>query len=478
MGGLVFTSGINPLHTPRMSPSVYRIMRERYSQILRQAFVIVATPIEGPAKKDFGDIDFFLMWLREDVFPLSKATSLTQLFFAQKGANVSNGLLEMVTSLLGGVRLKKQQSGVAAIAIPWPKDLLPQETAIDTNHDTLSNDSPTQRYIQVDVHVCSSLHYLQWMLFKHAHGDLWNLLGSTIRPFGLTVDEVGMWIRIPEIEALHRNKAKVLLTVEPTEILSFLGLKCDGAQWEEPFGSMQEVFEYAATCRLFWVRPHTTDNDAADDWDGTADKCKLKSNDRRRMNHRPLFRQWIDEFIPQCRASGRFTTGPAATTTRAQVRDEAFAAFPGVEREYFARLREWRVQCQRERLWRDVIKPALPTAEHEEPSDKSLHYRGCAASALKKIIMSDDRSFGIEPPGASLRDGGGGGGDTALFDEDKVRAWVAAHWREVGDAAWKRNHALHAKKMKKDSGNANDDNDNNNTTTTKRTASGCEKVEE
>ncbi len=63
-------------------------------------------------------------------------------------------------------------------------------------------------------------------LFKHAHGDIWNLLGSTIRPFGLTVDEDALWLRIPEIEKFDRKKAKIRLTSDPVEVIRFLGLVC------------------------------------------------------------------------------------------------------------------------------------------------------------------------------------------------------------------------------------------------------------
>jgi hypothetical protein len=59
-------------------------------------------------------------------------------------------------------------------------------------------------------------------LFKHAHGDLWNLIGSTIRPFGFTVDEEALWVRIPEIEKFNKKRAKVLLTRNPAETVHFL----------------------------------------------------------------------------------------------------------------------------------------------------------------------------------------------------------------------------------------------------------------
>lgn len=40
-----------------------------------------------------------------------------------------------------------------------------------------------EKYIQLDVHVCDSEKIMQWELFHTAHGDLWNILGSTVRDF-------------------------------------------------------------------------------------------------------------------------------------------------------------------------------------------------------------------------------------------------------------------------------------------------------
>lgn len=137
-------------------------------------------------------------------------------------------------------------------------------------------------------------HILQ-ILFKHAHGDIWNLVGSTIRPFGLTVDEEALWLRIPEIEAYDRNSAKVMLTKDPVAVLRFLGLAVDNF-WEEPFPSVEAMFDYVTTCRLFWVRPMTEEDegnvDGAGVSGGEVGTKRLKHNDRRRMKGRPVYRRW------------------------------------------------------------------------------------------------------------------------------------------------------------------------------------------
>ncbi|KAI1133188.1 hypothetical protein F5Y10DRAFT_229604 [Nemania abortiva] len=427
MGGQAFASDPDPLFTPRMKPHVYRAVRDRCQEKLRDLFIVVATPIEGPAKASFGDIDLFVAWERKDVFPPSGPAPDSASNKSPKDA---------VCRALGAIRWMSTGSHIVTMAIPWPEDFPYSdveskiEPKTEPSSDVSMNDIEGERkdgeddpkipYIQVDIHICQSLTYLQWMLFKHAHGDLWNLLGSTTRPFGLTIDEVGLYIRIPEIEEFNKKQAKVLLSMDPSEILHFIGLKFGEKEWEEPFASDEDMFEYAATCRLFCVK--TKDPEAEADEEGEtaeADKKKLKANDRRRIKSRPLFKKWIEEFIPACRDAGRFlSTG----LDRDIVREQAFEYFPGVQLIYNSRILDWRIKKQREALWKDVIKPAVP-------SDMHYDRRGPCCSALKKIILHEDESFGgiVAPPSLKNEDG--------LFDEDAVRVWVENNWQRVLDAA-------------------------------------------
>ncbi|KAI0418542.1 hypothetical protein F5X98DRAFT_373690 [Xylaria grammica] len=457
MGGLAFASGPNPVFTPRMRPEVYYAVRDRCQEKLRELFVAVATPIEGPAKTDFGDIDLFVAWSRHDVFP-----PLESVPFGDSPESPQ----EAISRALGAIQWKSDNSHTMTMAIPWPGDFPfggteAQITEQNIDEDERSAKDPKPTGIQVDIHICKTLDYLQWMLFKQAHGDLWNLLGSTIRPFGLTIDEEALYVRIPEIEEINRTEAKVLLSKEPEKILHFLGLKYDDKQWEEPFASNEDIYEYASTCRLFWVKPKTSVDDDGDagnleaggsSGEGeavVADKRKLKSNDRRRMNSRPLFRKFIEEWIPACRASGRFSS---PSPTRDEVRQQVFEYFPGVQATYDSRITRWRVKRQRETLWKQVIKPAVP-------ADLDVHRRGSCTSALKKIILDGDASFdGIAIPPA-LKD------ENELFDEDAVRAWVEHNWPTVLDVAWKMNQRRFAETMERKAAK-------------KRTVSGSEKPAE
>ncbi|KAI0850561.1 hypothetical protein F5Y00DRAFT_232665 [Daldinia vernicosa] len=418
MGGSAFSSGSNPLSTPRMPPGVYRHVLSTCHAKLRELFFVVASPIEGPAKEDHGDIDLLVALEKHATFPSSRAcgTSLSPPTYDP---------LDAAASLLGAERSIREQPKAITLAIPWPNDLAQEGTSCDG-----------PRYIQIDLHLCNSVEHLQWMLFKWAHSDFWNILGSTIRPYGLTGDEIGLHIRIPEIESLNKKQSKVFLTSEPIEILSFLGLKYDSAQWERPFASKEEFMEYVATCRLFWVRPEQDDSATKADG-GDHDKNKLKSNERRRMPGRAAYRGWYDEFIPACRKAGRFTT-PIAT--RDTVREDAFEQFPGTREVYRNRLLEWRKEQQRQTLWRGVIKASIPEWQEGEEENNKRHLRSLAASSLKKIIMQDDYSLGIRPP-SPLRDHDG------FYNEDLVRKFVVDNWRRVGEAAWEESQRKNTERL-------------------------------
>ncbi len=207
---------------------------------------------------------------------------------------------------------------------------------------------------------------------------------------------------------------------------------------DEPFASTDAIFEYAAQCRLFVAyldgssyHHHHQQGEDGSDADGTK---KLTSGDRRRMNTRPLFRRWIDDFVPRCRATA--TAATTATMTREEMRAEVFARFPAAGVEYAATLRIWRGERQAEQVWTGLIKGRVPT-------NLDPQYRGLVCSALRKIILRGDTSFGIVPS-ASLRAADG----EWLMDE--VGRFVDANWQAVGVVASRIQHDqyLESKKRK------------------------------
>jgi hypothetical protein len=441
MGGNFFASGPDPLHTPRMPREVYLAVKSRCLQLLRGLFDIVESPIDGPGKDTFGDIDILVHGPKFAV-------------------STKEELLKSLETLLGASRMvtSKEDDVSVHLALPWPseteissiKRLNTLQDGLGTRvvqnpdlsmedvdmEDVCMEDAAKDRYIQVDVRVCREMQKLQWVLFKHGHGDMWNMLGTTIRPYGLTIDEVAFWLRVPEIEQTNKNRAKVFLSSEPLDVLEFLGLRADD-YWKGPFPSHGEAYEYAATCRMFWVKPEAGPNDSLVMGDAsTVDRKALKSQDRRRMNTRPCFRQWIDEFLPECRRQGRF---PEQPTTREKVTEEALARF-GVRDEFEKRRRDYLQERTRDFIWRNLIKEAIPQPDITD--GRALVYRGCAIKALKRVILEDSTEYGVAA-GPGLKD------EYGTFIIEKVVEFIEKNKDAVGSAAYMKHQGAYVEMKKK-----------------------------
>ena len=148
MGGSAFTSGPDALSTPRMPLPIYELVKSQCASRLLTDFIIVASPIDGPGKSDFGDVDILVAWPKDEA--LRDATVITD----------KEAVMKRVGAILGAVRLSHDSGCImsAHYALPWPKE-----------DDGISDE---EKFVQIDVRVCQTFAEVQWMLFKHAHGDL------------------------------------------------------------------------------------------------------------------------------------------------------------------------------------------------------------------------------------------------------------------------------------------------------------------
>ncbi|MCJ1461176.1 hypothetical protein MMC28_011558 [Mycoblastus sanguinarius] len=282
MGGNAFANGPTPLSTPRMPPELYYSLRDYYLDLLLTFYAQAATPIEAPSKTSFGDIDTVVSQ------PKSRTISAESL---------AEGLAAKRTFTTPG-------SPTTSFALPYP-------------------DLP-DNYVQLDVHFCPPSTF-KWEIFHQSHGDLWNLLGTTIRPFGLTANNIGLHLRIAEIEGLNRKRGLLLLTSEPDKVLDFLGLG-KGA-YERPFESVETMYRYVCGCRFFRVETYM--------------QSDLKANDRKRMAQRELYRRFVEEWLPKYREWIRTQGGVNADFARGDVLEEVISRF-GKRKEHEERLDEWR----------------------------------------------------------------------------------------------------------------------------------------
>ncbi|KAI4175568.1 MAG: hypothetical protein LQ343_001559 [Gyalolechia ehrenbergii] len=219
MGGKTFATGHEPLPTPRL-----------LSQFLAQLasfFEQVAAPVEAPEKTSFGDVDIIVS--QPKVLPFHP---------------------EQIATALNAKRTMSSHP-LYSFAVPYPD--------LDGS------------FVQLDIQLCKAKDF-DWEVFHKSHGDLWNLLGSSIRPFGLTANNIGLHLRIPEIERSDRKRALIFLTADPTTVLDFLQL--DKEPYWQTFDTVDDTFEFACSTRFFRAAAYV--------------KHGLKANDRKRMAQRDL----------------------------------------------------------------------------------------------------------------------------------------------------------------------------------------------
>ncbi|RDA87434.1 hypothetical protein CP532_2787 [Ophiocordyceps camponoti-leonardi (nom. inval.)] len=413
MGGSAFSSGTDPLFTPRMPPPVYDKMRKHCTALLSNLFRTVASPIDGPGKSDFGDVDMMVCG------PIEVQTTL------QDVAEV----LDARRSIFYGCRS-------ANFALEWPLSDCSDEEEKEVEEEKQEEEGSEKtkqrknRYVQVDVCVCPDDDALSWLLFIHAHGDLGSILRSIVSPYGLTMAEHGLFIRIPEMEASRPKQARVFITRDPNTSLQIFGLPAERF-WSGPFADADDMFEFASLCPMFSAGG--VDDDGGDDDD---------KDHKRRLRTRPVFRRWTVEFRSGCRRKGLFLQ---PRTSRESMTESIMKSFPSVRAAYtdrrFGFLRE-----QQERRIRNELIPPFASASAAKQEDTRPHivvaHRACISKALARLVLSDEESF-VDSQGVVVKspDDGFVDAESGLYDLDRVEAFVREHCDAVAVFAMERHWA-------------------------------------
>lgn len=150
MGGSAFSSLPNPPYTPRMPPAVYWRVLSACQAALRELFIYVATPIEGPGKKDFGDVDILVALERHHIFPQAQNDT------AQRSPRE---LMGTIKECLGAeYAIVHPTSTSANLAIKWPSQEFPNDPEAADGEEISK-----EKYIQVDVRICPSVDQLYWV---------------------------------------------------------------------------------------------------------------------------------------------------------------------------------------------------------------------------------------------------------------------------------------------------------------------------
>ncbi|KAI9702396.1 MAG: hypothetical protein M1836_000875 [Candelina mexicana] len=383
MGGSAFAlpkPGESPLKICRLPIDIYESLGENYTGRLSTLYERVAIPRSAPEKTSHGDLDIIVCSAKYQFSVEDLAAKLGALRYIHCARNPTTNF-----------------------AIPLGDSL---QSGIDTSSDAGAD---TQCF-QLDVEVCTTKTF-DWEVFHKAYGDLWNILGTSIRPVGLTVNHTGLHLRIPQIEEKDRKRSLLFLTNAPADILSFLGLSQE--IYEAGFESVEGLFRFAISGRFFRR--------------GSYLKEGLKSNDRQRLKQREVFRRFVEEYLPAHPGIGQEDSNSKSkidskeVTTRDAVLQEALSTF-NCRPQYNTIIAEWEKKQQEAEMWKKVAA-AIPL-----DGDKlNLVIRG-----LKRwATLDNDGQLCLRE--VAILDGTGGlpvltateGGEARLFD------WVKRNWEEV-----------------------------------------------
>lgn len=283
MGGKAFCHPPHSLITPRIPQALYLTLLDKYIYLLSSFYATVASPIDVPGKTTHGDIDILV----SEPYTTTTTQAISQALNAHAVFTTSG-------------------SPSSSFAVPFPNS---------DNH-----------FIQIDVHVCPASDF-QWELFTNSHGDLWNIIGTSVRGVGLTANNIGLYLRIAEIDNFNRKRSMIFLTSDPMSVLELLGL--DVQEYWKQFNNVDDLYEYALSMRFFRKERYVRE--------------ELKANDRKRMGQRPVYSRFVSEWLPQ-RLSGEDECRDAQAT-REDVMNEVLDRF-GKREEYEETLRKWREERQ------------------------------------------------------------------------------------------------------------------------------------
>ncbi|KAJ9629441.1 hypothetical protein H2203_001815 [Taxawa tesnikishii (nom. ined.)] len=345
-----------------MEPSVYQALKNKITVQLSGLFAKVACPIEAPGKVDYGDIDFLV-----------------------EGSKNS----DLLGSILAAISAERHVSrGVHTFAVPLP-----------------SKGDPI--YAQVDINVCEP-GTLEWLAFLQSYGDLWQILGVTIRGYGLTATDKGLHVRIQESEAKNRKASMIFLSMQPKDVMDFLGL--DSLRYERGFESEKQLFDWILGCKLF-------------DKKAFQDRSE-KSNDRRRLKTRGMFRRFIDEYVPHVPDRKK----DAFLDRRCKVLHEALEFFDK-QKEYNHRFAVIQKEMDEEIAWRYIT--GVIQSEAQLSNDKL----NLVVRAFKRWVdFKEDRPLlrerpeldpKLQPQFAAM----------LIQEKDAVRVdardWIVENWSEA-----------------------------------------------
>jgi hypothetical protein len=181
-----------------MSRELYLKVRNHVSLTLKNLLRHVCVPYEMPSKTDFGDVDFLVAG------PLTRGPDTAH------SGTCSFDYPHHVTEIKAALNTPHGRKGflterIMHFAIPAPG-------------------REDEFWVQIDVKVCEREELFEWERFCLNYATASQIIGSMIKPVGLTLDPEGLHVRVEGLEKADWEKSLVFLTREPKELLEIMGL--------------------------------------------------------------------------------------------------------------------------------------------------------------------------------------------------------------------------------------------------------------
>ncbi|KAF2447359.1 hypothetical protein P171DRAFT_355544 [Karstenula rhodostoma CBS 690.94] len=316
MGGHAFRG----LSCPRMSPEVYLKIREQTTNILRSLFAHVVVPTEMPEKPDYGDVDFL----------------------------VSGFLLEPPDSPLN-----------------WQRMVSTTRDALNTPHGRQGHLNPDVMYfaiphpngehwIQIDVKVCATPdeETFAWMQFQLLYASGLKMLGSLVKPLGLTISPAGLHIRVEEMESTNFPGSLVFVTMEPGDVLKILGL--DRRFLRAGFDTVEEICEYFTGTWVFNPAHYAA----------RLEEGKYRDHLEDRSGPWVAFvTEWLPQRYPGYRLPDQdIPLHEWRKQVRIAVREKVFTMFPHITPEYYAKRAAHLKEVEEQRL-QQLLTVSIPVGQ-------------------------------------------------------------------------------------------------------------------
>lgn len=79
-------------------------------------------------------------------------------------------------------------------------------------------------FIQIDVKVCFKPELFEWYTFELNYASNSKIIGSMVKPLGLTIDPEGIHICVEDIEETDHHGSIVWISKNPKDVLKIAGL--------------------------------------------------------------------------------------------------------------------------------------------------------------------------------------------------------------------------------------------------------------